>query len=156
MKMERRIKQQIKIKNPTDIFPVMGKWKKRREENFLTVTLNGKHIILKIHHITKGLVNRTIAHPRECFFPAIRDFATAVIFVHNHPSGEANPSIEDDIVTEQLCMAGVIMGIHVLDHIIITPQNNFYSYRQSGKIKEDFSTYKKRRFIEELAAEGEQ
>jgi hypothetical protein len=62
--------------------------------------------------------------------------------------------MEDDIITERLCMAGVLLGIHVLDHIIITPQNNFYSYSQSGKIKNNYSPYQQRLFIDELAAEG--
>jgi len=147
------MKQQIKIKTPEDILLIINKWKKRREENFLAITLNGAHIVIRIHHITKGLLNRTIVHPRECFFPAIRDYCASIAFVHNHPSGSAEPSIEDDMITNRLCMAGNILGIHVLDHVIITPNNNFYSYRRENKIRDDFTGYELRDFIDAVTAE---
>jgi len=147
-----RTKQRIRIKRPDDIFEIAGKWKRRREENFLAITLDGAHAVIKIHHITKGLVNRTIVHPRECFFPAIKDYSAAIVFVHNHPSGVTWPSGEDDRITDQLCMAGQILGIHVLDHIIITPHNGFYSYRESDKLREKFENYELDDFVEELCA----
>jgi len=148
--------REIKIRHPTDILPILNKWKKRREENFLAITLNGDHVVYRIHHITKGLLNRTIVHPRECFFPVIRDYSAAVMFIHNHPSGNAQPSHEDDVITERLSRAAFILGIHLLDHIIITPKDNFYSYRQLGKIKENFEDYEINDFIKYLDAGGEQ
>jgi len=150
--MEKRI-EKIRIGKPIDVLPVMGKWKKCREEHFLAITLNSGHYILKIHHVTKGLVNRTLTHPRECFYHAILDYATAVVFIHNHPSGNENPSIEDDIVTRKLCMAGEILGIKVLDHIIITPRDSFYSYRTAEKIQDNYPAYELDQFIESIAAE---
>jgi DNA repair protein RadC len=149
------MKKKIKIKFPTDIISVVDKWKNRRQENFLAITLNAEHAVIKVHHITKGLLNKTIIHPRECFFPAIKDYSAAVAFVHNHPSGSAEPSSEDDEITNRLCMAGNILGINVLDHIIITSTGNYYSYRQSGKIEFSFANYELRNFIDEIAAEGE-
>jgi DNA repair protein RadC len=125
------------IKNPSDLYDLLGDFKNRRQEHFLVVTLNGAHEIIKLHIVSKGLVNRTIVHPRECFYPAIKDNAAAVMFVHNHPSGKTNPSIEDDEITWQLKAAADILGFKMLDHLIIG-RNQFYSYRQSGKIsKED-------------------
>ncbi|MDR0476137.1 MAG: DNA repair protein RadC [Treponema sp.] len=147
------MKQQIAIKKPTDILPLLSKWKKRREENFLTVTLNGAHEVIKVHHITKSLLNKTIIHPRECFYPTVRDYASAVILVHNHPCGRAISNADDDNVTHRLCMAGLILGITVLDHIIITPRDDIYSYRQAKKITDDFSSRKQIRFIKKLTAE---
>jgi DNA repair protein RadC len=147
------MKERIKIKKPIDVLPLMETWKKRREEHFLSVTLNGSHDIIKIHHITKGLVNRTLTHPRECFYHAILDYATAVVFIHNHPSGNENPSSEDDVITHKLCMAGEILGIKVLDHIIITPRDSFYSYRRAQQIQDNYSAYELDRFIESIAAE---
>jgi DNA repair protein RadC len=149
------MKQEIKIRNPEDILIITKKWKKCREENFLVITLNGVHALIRVHHVTKGLLNRTIVHPRECYFPAIRDYSAAVAFVHNHPGGNAEPSHEDDMITNRLCMSGKILGIHVLDHIIITPNNNFYSYRQDGKLPDDFTNYELKDFIDKLAAEGD-
>ena len=141
------MKKEIQIRNPEDIIAVAHRWKKRRQENFLVITLDGSHTVLKLHHVTKGLLNRTIVHPRECFFYAIKDYCAAVAFVHNHPSGKANPSSEDDEITDRLCKSGKILGIHILDHIIITPNDNFYSYRKEGKIEEDFTEYELKEFI---------
>jgi len=149
------MKDQIKVRRPTDILPLVHKWSKHREENFLSISLNGAYNVIKIHHITKGLLNKTLAHPRECYFPVIRDYAAAVVFVHNHPSGNIKPSHEDDTITKKLCMAGVILDIQVIDHIIITPQNNFFSYRQEGKINDNFAGYELDSFIEGLTAEKE-
>jgi DNA repair protein RadC len=89
-----------RIRHPEDVYSVVKNWAKRKEENFLAVTLNGAHNVIKVHHITKGLVNKTIIHPRECFYPAIKDYATSVVFVHNHPSGNAEPSGDDRNVTD--------------------------------------------------------
>jgi len=147
------MKQEIKIKTPKDIIAATAKWKKCRQENFLAITLDGAHNVIKVHHITKGLLNKTIVHPRECFFPVIKDYSAAVAFVHNHPSGNALPSFEDDSITNRLCMAAHILGIRLLDHIIITPNDDYYSYQQHGKINEDYTNSELRDFIEATAAE---
>ena len=129
------------IKHPTNALSLLGKWMKKKEENFLTITLDGNHRVIKVHHITKGLVNRTIVHPRESFYPAIKDYATAVVFVHNHPSGHLSASREDEELTGRLCKAGQILGIRVLDHIIITPSGGYYSFRNNGKIQDNYCDY---------------
>jgi DNA repair protein RadC len=148
------MKELVTIRKPKDIIDVTQRWKRCRQENFLVITLNGAHEVIKVHHVSKGLLNKTIVHPRECYFHAIKDYAAAVVFVHNHPSGRALSSIEDDMVTDRLCMAGNILGIEIIDHIIITPDDCYFSYRENGKIVEDYSTEEQRLFIEELAAEG--
>ena len=84
-----------------------------------------------------GLVNRTIVHPREAYKAAIKANATAVAFVHNHPSGRTEPSPHDKEVTKALCMSGFILGIHVLDHVIIS-KKGFYSFSRNGCIDKDF------------------
>jgi DNA repair protein RadC len=139
------------IKSPETVLPLIKRWQKCKQENFLTITLNGAHEVIKIHHISKGLVNKTIVHPRECFYPSIRDLATSVIFVHNHPSGSANSSPEDDDITKRLSMAAEILGINMLDHIIITPTGNFYSYRQEGKIPNQHHAYDLEKFVKSLS-----
>jgi DNA repair protein RadC len=140
----------IKIKSPESVLPLLRNWKNRRQENFLTITLNGAHEVIKVHHISKGLVNKTIVHPRECFYPAIKDLAVAVVFIHNHPSGSVRPSPEDDSITKQMSMAAEILSINMLDHIIITPQGNFYSYKQEGKILTNHQDYELDEFVASL------
>ena len=141
-------KPEIFIRQPEDIFNIVSSWGKRKQENFLVVTLNAAHKVIKIHHITKGLINRTIVHPRECFCPTIKDLASAVVFVHNHPSGSVSPSYEDEIITKRLTMAGSILGINVLDHLVIS-KNNFFSFRKEGKL--ETNNYEKK--IDALIAE---
>jgi DNA repair protein RadC len=144
------MKEAIQKKNPESLLPMLRRWKKCRQENFLTITLNCVHEVIKIHHVSKGLVNKTIVHPRECFYPIIKDFATSVIFVHNHPSGSIQSSDEDDEITKRLGMTAEILGINMLDHIIITPKDDFYSYRQDGKIQDHYKGYELEEFVASL------
>lgn len=128
------MKERVYIKCPSDILPLVHYWGRRREENFLTVTLDSVHRVIKVHHITKGLLNRTIIHPRECFFPAVRDYAAAVMFVHNHPSGKVGPSGNDDDITMGLYKAADILGFNFLDHMIVNRAGEYFSYRQEGRL----------------------
>ena len=131
------MKEKIHVIHPEDILPLLKKWMKKKEENFLVITLNGAHEVIKVHHITKGLVNRTIIHPREAFFPCIKDYATSLILCHNHPSGgHPEPSKGDDEITERLAKAAHIMGFNLLDHIIIEPNGTYSSYKLEGKLRE--------------------
>ena len=148
-------KTPIRIRVPEDIVLAAKKWKGCRQEHFLVITLNGAHDVIKVHMVTKGLVNRTIVHPRECFYHAIKDFAASVIFVHNHPSGRSVPSEEDDSITNRLCLASSILGIHVLDHVIVTSSNNFFSYRQNSPhfFKDEYNFNDGENFVRLLASE---
>ena len=70
-------------------------------------------------------------HPREVFAPAVRDSTAALIFMHNHPSGDPAPSREDKDCTQRLSHAGQILGIRVLDHIVLG-HNDYYSFADAG------------------------
>tara|TARA_R110002049_G_scaffold4601_4_gene31841 strand:- start:68553 stop:69497 length:945 start_codon:yes stop_codon:yes gene_type:complete len=100
------------------------------QEEFHIVTLDTKHKPIRTHRITVGTLDASLVHPREVFRPAIRDAASAVILVHNHPSGDPTPSREDHQVTNQLTEAGKLIGITVLDHIIVAKENGV-SIRES-------------------------
>jgi DNA repair protein RadC len=89
------------------------------QEEFHIVSLDTKHKPIQTHRITVGTLDASLVHPREVFRQAIRDAASAVLLVHNHPSGDPTPSREDQQVTDQLTEAGRLLGIHVLDHIIV-------------------------------------
>lgn len=89
------------------------------QEEFHIVTLSTKHLPINTHLITRGTLDASLVHPREVFRPAIRDSASAIILVHNHPSGDATPSREDHQVTERLTEAGKLLGITVLDHVVV-------------------------------------
>ena len=89
------------------------------QEEFHIVTLDTKHKPIHSHCITVGTLDASLVHPREVFHPAIRDAASAILLVHNHPSGDPSPSREDHQVTERLTEAGKLLGITVLDHIVV-------------------------------------
>lgn len=88
-------------------------------EEFHVVLLDEKHHVIKTEQITVGLSNKSLAHPREVFRPAIRESASALILVHNHPSGDPTPSQDDKAITRELKNAADTLGIGVLDHIIL-------------------------------------
>lgn len=102
-----------------------------RKELFLTLLLDGKNRITRKVQVSEGSLNQSIVHPREVFAPAVRESAAAVIFIHNHPSGDPNPSREDREITRRLKEAGEILGIRVLDHIIIG-DGSYFSFVESG------------------------
>lgn len=113
------------IRTPEDLIPFVRHYAMNQKEHFLAITLNGGHNIIQIHVVSVGTVNRTLIHPREVFCEAIRENASAVIFCHNHPSGNTHPSTDDVETTKTLIEASKIIGITVLDHIIIDCENYF-------------------------------
>ena len=127
------LEEKQRVRAPSDILPVLDEWAHEEQEHFIVATLNGAHEVICAHCITKGLVNRTIVHPREVFRPALLDNACAVILAHNHPSGQWEPSGEDIELTKRLKQGGDLMGIPVLDHIIVT-KNGFYSFLEHDKL----------------------
>lgn len=102
-----------------------------RTEQFLLLLLDGKNRISRKVAISHGSLNQSIVHPREVFAPAVRESAAAVIFVHNHPSGDPTPSQEDREITRRLKDAGELLGIRVLDHLIIG-DGSYFSFTESG------------------------
>jgi DNA repair protein RadC len=88
-------------------------------EHFKILLLNTKNHVIQIHTVSVGSLNASVVHPRECFRPAIAAQAASIILVHNHPSGDVEPSEEDISLTRRLVAAGDLIGIKVLDHVII-------------------------------------
>jgi len=89
------------------------------KEEFHVVLLDQKHHVLKTELVTVGLSSQSLAHPREVFRPAIRESASALILVHNHPSGDPTPSQEDKAITKELKGAAEVLRVRLLDHIIL-------------------------------------
>lgn len=89
-----------------------------KQENFYVVLLNTRNKIIHYKLITKGVLDSAIIHPREVFKPAIKNSASKIILVHNHPSGNPEPSEEDRDITKKIIQLGKEMDIKVLDHVI--------------------------------------
>ena len=90
-----------------------------RHEVFKVILLDAKHTIIRETTVSEGSLTLSIVHPREVFNLAVRESAAAVIFLHNHPSGDPQPSAEDRELTTRLVAAGNLLGIHVLDHLVV-------------------------------------
>ena len=121
------------VRNPAEIYSLVRHTADRKQERFISLSLNGAHEVLAVRVVTVGLVNKTIVHPREVFADLIQDRAAAFAVAHNHPSGRLLPSPEDDEITGRLQNAADILGLHFLDHVIFS-ETAWWSYRQSGKL----------------------
>lgn len=108
------------IKDPKDAFDRLDNIKSRKQECFAVLTLDGANRLIDNTIVFQGTLNQSLVHPREIFAKAIEDRAAFVILAHNHPSGNLEPSQEDEIVTNKLQTAGKLLGIEVLDHLIVT------------------------------------
>jgi len=109
-----------RLRGPEDVVRLMApRLRGLAHEEFHVVVLNTRHRVLGIHMVSRGILDASLVHPREVFAPALEARASAVILVHNHPSGDAAPSPEDHRVTQQMTDAGDILGIRVLDHVVM-------------------------------------
>ncbi len=96
-----------------------------KKEVFKIVLLDSQNTMMRDVTVSEGSLDRSIVHPREVFKPAIRESAAAIILIHNHPSGDPEPSNNDKAITEKLAATGEVVGISVLDHIIIGKKGYF-------------------------------
>lgn len=102
------------------------------QEEFCVIYLNKANRILGWARVSTGGLAGTIADTRIIFGIAVKSLASAVILAHNHPSGNLKPSQSDKNITEQLIRAGKILDVIVLDHLIITPEGNYFSFADNG------------------------
>jgi DNA repair protein RadC len=105
---------------------------KEPKEYFMIICLDTRNQLI-IDEVSIGTLNASLVHPREVFKKAIANNSSHVIIAHNHPSGDPSPSQEDIITTKRLVEAGLILGIAVTDHVIVT-QKGFVSMRERGLI----------------------
>ena len=98
---------------------------------FVCLSLNGANELIEKRIVTVGLLDRSQVHPREVFADVIADRAAGVIFAHNHPSGDFQPSTADLTTQVRLVEAAKILGIRVLDHIIVS-RKEYFSFQEAG------------------------
>jgi DNA repair protein RadC len=128
------VQRHLKVTSPQDLVNYFQpRLQHLRKEVFKAVLLNTKHQMLKDVTVSEGSLSASLVHPREAFLPAIKESAAAVIFLHNHPSGDPTPSTEDKELTLRLVEVGQLIGISVLDHIIIgSGSPGYISFRDAG------------------------
>lgn len=123
-----------RIGSPEEVREYLRKYSGKRQEHFFVITLDGAHQVIKKRVVTIGITNRTIVHPREVFWNAIKDNAVAIIVAHNHPSGNLEPSPDDIEITNRLKEAGEILGIHVMDHVVFS-KSGYVSFAEKGMME---------------------
>jgi DNA repair protein RadC len=108
------------LRSPEDVVAeVRSQLKGKKKEHFLVLCLDTRNRLINRRLVSMGSLDTSIVHPREVFKEAVSSCAASVIFAHNHPSGDPEPSKEDIELTKRLARAGEIVGIDVLDHIIV-------------------------------------
>jgi DNA repair protein RadC len=134
----RRISTQVpaykgkELTDPEKVYQLIkSKLKDYHKEHFYIIALNSRNY--SIAEVSVGSLNASVVHPREVFAEAIKNKAASVILVHNHPSGDPEPSEDDLILTKRLVESGKILGIEVVDHMIIT-KNEFFSFKEKKLI----------------------
>jgi DNA repair protein RadC len=131
-RVEQNQDEKIVISNPADVAKIVGpRLNHKQKEHFLLLSLDSRNTVKKIGKITVGILDSSLIHPREVFKEAIQSLASSIILVHNHPSGNPNPSEADIEITKIMVETGSIIGIKVLDHIITTHQE-IYSFQEHG------------------------
>lgn len=118
---------------------VMDRMRHLKKEHFITLHLDTKHRLLGEEISSVGSLDASIVHPREVFKSAIRRSASAILCLHNHPSGDPTPSLEDISVTKRLIDAGLVLGIDVLDHIVVG-DGRFISLKAEGFMRTSVGT----------------
>ena len=139
MEIARRLRQQKwevgdALRSSEDVFRHFSeRLVKEKREIFYVVLLNNKNRKIREVKISEGSLTASLVHPREVYNPVIRESAAAVIFVHNHPSGDPAPSPEDLEITRRLKQVGEVMGNRVLDHVVIG-HDRYYSFSDRGML----------------------
>jgi len=105
-------------------------------EHMVAIFLNSANKIIGLHTVSTGILNASLCHPREVFKAAILANAASLILMHNHPSGEVEPSAEDKRMTRRLVECAKLMDVPILDHIIVNTETGIYfSFREAGLIE---------------------
>lgn len=114
------IRPRRSLRSPERVFALMApQVRGLAQESFHVLLLDGKHRLQRCQRVSEGTLTSSLVHPREVFGPAVREGAAAVIVVHNHPSGDPEPSNEDIAVTRRLIDVGRLLGVPLLDHVVV-------------------------------------
>lgn len=103
-------------------------------EHFIALYLDARSALKGVSVVSIGTLSASLVHPREVFRPAIVAGAAAVVVCHNHPSGDCTPSAEDKDATRRLKLAGDLLGVPLLDHVILGSGESFFSFREHGLV----------------------
>ena len=129
---------EIIIKNSQDVLSLTCDLREKKKEYLVCLYLNARNVLLKKEIVSIGLLDKTLLHPREIFYPATETNAASVILIHNHPSGDSSPSEKDIQIVEKITQAGEIMGISVVDFVIVSESGHCSFYEKLKNQNKDF------------------
>ncbi|MEA3419213.1 MAG: DNA repair protein RadC [Campylobacterota bacterium] len=125
------IQNNRRISSAEEVHEELRPYAEKKQEYFLTVTLDGASHIINVRTVFIGTLNQSMVHPREVFADAIADRAAGIIIAHNHPSGTLEASRADIQITQRLKEVSKLVGIELLDHVILS-RNGFFSFADEG------------------------
>jgi len=125
------VREGIKIQRTDDVLKLVEDIRNKKQEHFITLTLNGASNLIERRTVFIGTVTESIIHSREIFADAITDRASGIIFVHNHPMDDSQPSDVDIAITKRLCEVARLIGIEVIDHVIVS-KDDYFSFQSEG------------------------
>ena len=113
-----------------DILPYLKFIRTKKQEYILCLSMDSGNRLIARRIVTIGTLTSSLVHPREVFAGPLKDRAASVIVAHNHPSGDPRPSRKDIEATQQLIAGGILLGIPIRDHIIVSMEG-YYSFKSS-------------------------
>ena len=122
-----------KLRSPEEVVAFLEEMKHLDHEEFRVILLNTKNSVIRVFTVAVGSLNASLVHPREVMKPAIRASAAGILMVHNHPTGDPEPSAEDVELTRRFVKCCELIGIDFVDHVIIG-DGAFKSLKNSGLI----------------------
>jgi len=140
--MDFKVFQKPIIKNPfsfsssADVYEKMKAYQKADREIFVVLFLNPKNVVTNIETHTIGSFDSTSVYPHQILRSALLNNACSIICVHNHPSGDPDPSISDREITRQISIASHVVGIRLLDHVVMGDHGRYFSFADDGLIED--------------------
>ena len=140
------IKKPFAFSSSSEVYEKMKGYQKADREIFVLLFLNAKNVVTGIETHTIGTVDSTSVYPQQILRSALLNNASSLICVHNHPSGDPDPSISDRQITKQISIASHVIGIRLLDHVVLGDAGRYFSFADDGLIgdyeKESESKFK--------------
>lgn len=143
---EEKYGHEIIIRNSKDVIALTYGLKDKKKEYLICLYLNARNALIKKETISVGLLDKSLFHPREIFYPAVELNAASIILGHNHPSGDPTPSEKDREIVKKIALAGELMGIPVIDFLITANDGNYSFFEELNDQSRSF----------DYVAEGEQ
>ncbi len=128
------IKKPFSFASSADVYEKMKGYSKADREIFVLLFLNAKNVITAIETHTVGTVDSSAVYPQQLLRSALLNNASSIICVHNHPSGDPDPSVSDREITKQIGMGSHFVGIRLLDHVILGDHGRYFSFADEGLI----------------------